>query len=61
MPPSPRPSAPLLPAQTLVEQAAGRRSQSDFRVNDAALAKMLPAGRETRIANREPATDCNLR
>ena len=48
-------------AQTLLEQAAEHRFQLDFRVNDAALAKMLPAGWETVIATQGPAKDCNLR
>ena len=48
-------------AQTLVEQAAEHRFQLDFRVNDAALAKMLPSGWETVIATQGPAKDCNLR
>lgn len=48
-------------AQTMVEQAAEHRFQIDFRVNDAALAKMLPAGWETVIATQGPAKDCNLR
>src|SRR5689334_20624262 len=48
-------------AQTVVEQAAEHRYQIDFRVNDAALAKMLPAGWETVIATEGPAKDCNLR
>ena len=48
-------------SQTVVEQAAEHRFQSDFRVNDAALAKMLPAGWETVIATQGPAKDCNLR
>jgi hypothetical protein len=48
-------------AQSVVEQAAEHRFQLDFRVNDAALAKMLPAGWETLIAAQGPAKDCNLR
>jgi hypothetical protein len=48
-------------AQTVLEQAAEHRFQLDFRVNDAALAKMLPAGWETVIATSGPAKDCNLR
>jgi len=48
-------------AQTVIEQAAEHRYQIDFRVNDAALAKMLPAGWETVIATEGPAKDCNLR
>src|SRR6476620_6075534 len=48
-------------AQTVIEQAAEHRLQLDFRVNDAALAKMLPNGWETVIATQGPAKDCNLR
>ena len=48
-------------AQTVLEQAAEHRFQIDFRVSDAALAKMLPAGWETVIATEGPAKDCNLR
>src|SRR3954468_24826292 len=52
---------PAAHAQTVLEQAAEHRFQLDFRVNDAALAKMLPAGWETVIATQGPAKDCNLR
>ena len=52
---------PFATAQTVLEQAAEHRYQIDFRVNDAALAKMLPAGWETVIATEGPAKDCNLR
>jgi hypothetical protein len=48
-------------AQTVLEQAAEHRLQLDFRVNDAALAKMLPQGWETVIATQGPAKDANLR
>ncbi len=48
-------------AQTTLEVAAEHRLQLDFRVNDAALAKMLPAGWETVIATAGPAKDANLR
>jgi len=48
-------------AQTVVEQSAEHRFQIDFRVNDAALAKLLPAGWETAIAAQGPAKDANLR
>jgi len=48
-------------AQTVLEQAAEHRFQLDFRVNDAALAKMLPKGWEPVIATQGPAKDCNLR
>lgn len=53
--------APFAYAQTILEQAAEHRYQIDFRVNDAALQKMLPAGWETVIATEGPAKDCNLR
>src|SRR3978361_1235710 len=52
---------PTASAQTVVEQAAEHRYQLDFRVNDAALAKMLPAGWEAVIATQGPAQDANLR
>jgi hypothetical protein len=48
-------------AQTVLEQAAEHRFQLDFRVNDAALAKMLPQGWEAVIATQGPAKDANLR
>ena len=48
-------------AQTVIEQAAEHRLQLDFRVNDAALAKMLPPGWEAVIATQGPAKDANLR
>src|SRR3954468_15739902 len=48
-------------AQTMQEQAAEHRLQLDFRVNDSALAKMLPQGWETVIATQGPAKDANLR
>src|SRR3954470_5972431 len=54
-------AAPSASAQTTVEQAAEYRFQLDFRVNDAALAKMLPQGWEPLIATQGPAKDCNLR
>jgi hypothetical protein len=54
-------AAQFVIAQTVIEQAAEHRFQLDFRVNDAALAKMLPQGWETVIATSGPAKDCNLR
>jgi hypothetical protein len=48
-------------AQTVLEQAAEHRFQLDFRVNDAALAKMLPQGWEAVIATQGAAKDANLR
>lgn len=53
--------APFASAQTVVEQAAEHRFQLDFRVNDAAQAKLLPPGWEMVIATQGPAKDCNLR
>ena len=55
--------APGSSAQTVLEQAAEHRFQLDFHVNDAALAKMLPAGmgsghRDARPGEgRQPAND----
>jgi len=54
-------AAPVASAQTVLEQAAEHRFQIDFRVNDAALATLLPAGWETAIAAQGPAKDANLR
>ena len=54
-------AAPTANAQTVIEQAIEYRFQLDFRVNDAALQKMLPAGWEPNIAAMGPAKDCNLR
>lgn len=54
-------TAPAALGQTVVEQAAEHRFQIDFRVNDAALGKMLPAGWEQLVATQGPAKDCNLR
>jgi hypothetical protein len=48
-------------AQSFVEQAIEYRFQLDFRVPDAALQKMLPAGWEPVIATMGPAKDANLR
>src|SRR6266566_993132 len=48
-------------ADALVENSAEFRFQLDFRVNDAALQKLLPAGWETVIATQGPAKDANLR
>ncbi|HEV7866078.1 MAG TPA: hypothetical protein VGO90_00245 [Chthoniobacteraceae bacterium] len=48
-------------AQTVIEQAAEHRFQLDFRVNDEALAQMLPAGWQAVIATQGPAKDANLR
>ncbi len=52
---------PAASAQTIIEQAAEHRLQLDFRVNEAALAKMLPPGWEAVIATQGPAKDANLR
>ena len=54
-------AATIAKAETFIEQAAEHRFQLDFRVNDAALAKLLPAGWDTVIAENGPAKDCNLR
>jgi hypothetical protein len=48
-------------AETLVENSAEFRFQLDFHVNDAALAKLLPAGWEAAVATQGPAKDANLR
>ena len=48
-------------AETLLEFSAETQMQLDFRVPDAALAAMLPAGFEPNIATAGPAKDCNLR
>jgi hypothetical protein len=58
-------TALLLPlgalAQTVTEQSAEHRYQLDFHVNEAALARLLPAGWEAAVATQGPAKDCNLR
>jgi hypothetical protein len=48
-------------AESLLEFSAETQMQLDFRVPDAALAAMLPAGFEPNIATAGPAKDCNLR
>jgi hypothetical protein len=48
-------------ADALVENSAEFRFQLDFKVNDAALQKLLPAGWEPAVATQGPAKDCNLR
>lgn len=48
-------------AESLLEFSAETQMQLDFRVPDAALAAMLPAGFEPNIAAAGPAKDCNLR
>lgn len=53
--------SPVAMAQTLVETSAEHRFQLDFHVNDAALAKLLPAGWEPVIATQGAAKDANLR
>ncbi len=45
----------------VLEQASEYRFQLDLHVNDAALAKMLPAGWEPSVAATGPAKDCNVR
>jgi hypothetical protein len=54
-------SVSIASAQTVLEQAIEYRFQLDFRVPDAALQKMLPAGWEPNIATMGPAKDANLR
>jgi hypothetical protein len=48
-------------AQTVVESSNETRFQFDFKVPDAALAAVLPAGFTPDIAAQGPAKDCNLR
>lgn len=54
------PTAPA-PLATVLEQSSEYRFQLDLHVNDAALAKMLPAGWESAMAAQGPAKDANLR
>ena len=53
--------APGASAQALLETSAEHRLQLDFHVNDAALAKMLPAGWQAAVATQGAAKDANLR
>jgi hypothetical protein len=48
-------------AHTVLERRAETRLQIDFRVPDAALARLLPTGWEADIATSGPAKDANLR
>ncbi len=48
-------------AQTVLERSAETRFQIDFRVPDAVLARLLPAGWEPNIATSGAAKDANLR
>ena len=48
-------------AETVVAQTAEHRYQLDLHVDDAALAKFLPAGWAPDVATQGPAKDCNLR
>jgi hypothetical protein len=54
------PPAPA-PAMTPIEQSAEYRFQLDLHVNEAALAKFLPAGWTPNVAASGAAKDCNLR
>jgi hypothetical protein len=49
------------PLSSVLEQSSEYRFQLDLHVNDAALAKMLPAGWESAMAAQGPAKDANLR
>jgi hypothetical protein len=48
-------------AGNILEQSSEYRFQLDLHVNEAALAKMLPAGWESNTAAQGPAKDANLR
>ena len=52
---------PTAPASPVLEQTAEYRFQLDMHVNDAALAKLLPAGWEANVAATGAAKDCNIR
>src|SRR3974390_3505104 len=47
-------------AETLIENSAEFRFRLAFHVNDAALQKLLPAGKATVIATQGPAQDATL-
>lgn len=53
--------AAQLPQMNVSAQSSEYRYQIDFKVNDAALAKFLPAGWVPNVATQGPAKDCNLR
>jgi len=46
---------------TILAQSSEYRYQLDFAVNEAALARMLPAGWVANVATQGPAKDCNIR
>jgi hypothetical protein len=52
--------APVAP-MTVLSQSSEYRFQLDFHVNDAALAKMLPAGWVSNAATQDAAKDANVR
>jgi hypothetical protein len=54
-------ATPLLPAQTLVENAAETRFQLDLHVPDAAVKAMLPEGFTSNVATQGAAKDANVR
>ncbi len=54
-------TAPPAPAGNILEQSLEYRFQLDLHVNDAALAKMLPAGWVSNAATQGAAKDANLR
>jgi hypothetical protein len=54
-------AAPPAPAANVLQQSSEYRLQLDLHVNDAVLAKMLPAGWESNTAAAGPAKDANLR
>jgi hypothetical protein len=57
----PAPQAGPAPAVTVLSQSSEYRFQLDFHVNDAALAKMLPAGWVSNAATQGAAKDANVR
>jgi hypothetical protein len=54
-------AAPPAPAGNVLEQSSEYRFQLDLHVNDAVLAKMLPAGWVSNAATQGAAKDANLR
>src|SRR5215831_21302699 len=54
-------AAPVVRADTFLEQAAEHRFQLDFHVPDAALQKMLPEGWIPQVATQGNAKDANIR
>jgi hypothetical protein len=53
--------APATPAGNVLQQSSEYRFQLDLHVNDAVLAKMLPAGWDSNAATAGAAKDANLR